>query len=438
MAQVIQWSQQLTKNYTQFKITPLISQWLEAKDKFVKRFKKEKEKHCQESYSDFIYEFPEPMSFTLDEPTRKSKVDGFVDYLIDYLYDEDIQDSVASNFCNFLKKNADGFFENKVVWGTVWKDNVINEGMKLLKSFKFFLSGDILEAVQNKASVLIQESKITGRLCISVHPLDYLSASETNYDWRSCHALDGDYRAGNLAYMTDTCTVMCYLRGEDKVVLPRFPESVPWNNKKWRMLLFVGQDENIIWAGRQYPYESKSILEAVEKMVIPVITGIDYYDKNYWWGQYPNFTSWSDKTLEDCELNDEYVNLKGYLFAKRALISDTNDLYYDDLLRSTKYKPSFIVKYDLPHYVHLRDSVDNRSTLEKIHLQVGANPKCPCCGVNEIEFSDEMICVQCDELYGTQANDEFVFCNNCGVRVYQEDAYNDDGEWYCRDCWEDY
>ena len=28
---------------------------------------------------------------------------------------------------------------------------------------------------------------------------DYLSLSENAFNWRSCHALDGEYRAGNLS-----------------------------------------------------------------------------------------------------------------------------------------------------------------------------------------------------------------------------------------------
>lgn len=85
--------------------------------------------------------------------------------------------------------------------------------------------------------MLIQEDKVTGILCLSIHPLDYLSLSENTYNWRSCHALDGEYRAGNLSYMMDNTTVVCYLKGEDEAELPHFPAEVKWNSKKWRMLL---------------------------------------------------------------------------------------------------------------------------------------------------------------------------------------------------------
>ena len=124
-------------------------------------------------------------------------------------------------------------------------------GMKLVKAFKFFEQDKVtLETIQNEASRLIQEDKIEGKLRVSVHPLDFLSASENTYNWRSCHALDGEYRAGNLSYMCDRSTVMVYLCTEDKKKLPRFPASVPWYSKKWRMLLHFSDNWDMIFAGR--------------------------------------------------------------------------------------------------------------------------------------------------------------------------------------------
>jgi hypothetical protein len=61
----------------------------------------------------------------------------------------------------------------------------------------------------------LQQNKITGRLCFSVHPLDFLSMSENNCGWRSCQALDGDFRAAALAYMIDSSTVVAYIEEED-------------------------------------------------------------------------------------------------------------------------------------------------------------------------------------------------------------------------------
>ena len=85
-------------------------------------------------------------------------------------------------------------------------DNIVTDsdyspapkGMKLVRAFKYFEKNKIvLEEIQNLASRYLQEDKVKGTLCFSVHPLDFLSLSENTYNWRSCHSLDGEYRAGN-------------------------------------------------------------------------------------------------------------------------------------------------------------------------------------------------------------------------------------------------
>jgi hypothetical protein len=56
--------------------------------------------------------------------------------------------------------------------------------MKLAKAFKFFTdSKTVLYDLQNRASQIIQEDKVEGTLCLSVHPLDFLSSSMNTYNW---------------------------------------------------------------------------------------------------------------------------------------------------------------------------------------------------------------------------------------------------------------
>ena len=91
---------------------------------------------------------------------------------------------------------------------------------------------------------------MSGDFCISIHPLDFLTSSVNTYNWRSCHALDGEYRAGNLSYMVDKSTIICYLKGANNAKLPMFPDDVPWNSKKWRVLIYVSDYWDLLFAGR--------------------------------------------------------------------------------------------------------------------------------------------------------------------------------------------
>jgi hypothetical protein len=55
---------------------------------------------------------------------------------------------------------------------------------------------------------------------------------------------------------------MVYLKGGDDQKLNGFG-NVLWNSKKWRMLLHPNDDDSIMFAGRQYPFSSKSGIDKV-------------------------------------------------------------------------------------------------------------------------------------------------------------------------------
>ena len=126
-----------------------------------------------------------------------------------------------------------------------------------------------------------------------MHPLDFLSLSENNSNWRSCHALDGDYRAGNLNYMADDVTIVAYIKsssGDEK--LREFPKSVPWNNKKWRALLFINED--VCYLGRQYPFAAAGVEDLLEKVLHELKLA-------------PEDSQWTTWTEETSSIRPEYI-----------------------------------------------------------------------------------------------------------------------------------
>ena len=51
--------------------------------------------------------------------------------------------------------------------------------------------------------------------------------------------------------MIDSSTFIVYLRSEKTDnILPTFPNTVQWNSKKWRMLMFLSDDYQMMFAGR--------------------------------------------------------------------------------------------------------------------------------------------------------------------------------------------
>lgn len=292
----------------------------------------------------------------------------------------------------------------------------------------------MLTDIQNYASRIIQENKVEGTLCLSVHPLDFLSLSENNYNWRSCHSLDGEYRAGNLSYMMDNNTVICYLKGADDVPLQAFG-PVTWNSKKWRVLLFVSNDCNMVIAGRQYPFESKSGMDIVLRQLL-FQSGICKI--------YGTWDRWSDwNAALNCisfKGQDKYITLEDFYIPTSIGLVDLQQLYqvhpqaknFDDVLHSSCYKPFYTIKYsglsDNPYV-----------SLDKTLFEIGNMTYCLECGEAEcLKAEDTMRCGDCEFEYGTTENDIFGYCECCGRRMYIESSYTVNDEMWCETCFDQY
>ena len=364
-----------------------------------------------------IYECPFPMTFHLTETAKASRIDNFISYI----------DSQYDNYAliHFILDNKEVFFTNTVSKTTLGSDGkVVRPGAKLIKSFKHFVDGKTaLYDLQNRASQIIQEDTITGTLCFSVHPLDYLSSSENAYNWRSCHALDGEYRAGNLSYMCDKSTVVCYLRGEKSVKLPMFPEDVLWNNKKWRVLLHFNESWDLIFSGRQYPFSTSCGMDIVRKWLLHALKKDS---------QEPNWCDWTDPVLTEVkdsygheyDLNNCYVALRGYLHNIRNVVKDAQPtLHFNDVLRSSVYTP---------HYI----AFNNRPWVRDEYKEVNVGSACTClkCGTAPITSNESFMCCDCDLEYGYFDEEIYTICDCCGRRIYREDAFIVDDDEVCEDC----
>ena len=387
---VIEYSQGIDNPQTD----ELFAKWAKAKEFFIKRF------------GGLVYEFPNTISFNLEENEKRRRINDFIDYVINTCHNDKLG--------NFIANNSGTFFDNKVGISTILEDGTkIPKDMKLIKAFKFFETNPtMLDLIQSHASQIIQENKIEGTLCLSVHPLDFLSVSQNTYNWRSCHSLDGDYRAGNLSYMTDKCTFICYLKGENDAHLPLFPEDVPWNSKKWRVLMYISESNEIMFSGRQYPFTTMAGLNSILMPILNIL-GLSSWDYCHWTDA--NVTSVKDsynKTIR----TQKYLPIRGRLYRlKDIIIDDSYELYFNDLIRSSCYSPHYTVKnnvYFAPEFA-LEDN-------NQIHI--GGEVKCLCCGKTSITTTETMRCDYCEEAYGTEENSTFIFCECCERRIYIDES----------------
>lgn len=416
---VISWSQ----NIPEPKTDKLFDIWLEAKRDIIEAFG-----------GKYIYEYPEKVSFELGPKEKHDRVLSFA-HLVESQWG-------YSQLAEFIENQEDGFFDNITVSDyQAWNGKLIKKGTKLIKAFKHFINNErSLTDIQNEASRIIQEDKIEGTLCLSVHPLDFLSLSENTYNWRSCHALDGEYRAGNLSYMMDKHTIICYLKATDSAKLPSFPDDIVWNSKKWRVLIYVSSDWKMIIAGRQYPFTSKTGIDFVLHQALPSSKLICTSDKRHSW------TDWNDTLIDKIKLSNGieydfdsmYIPVGSQLIALDDLVQNVEgSKHYNDVLYSSCYKPIYAFKY-MPHMFEIEGGIPLISK-DFTTFNIGGFTYCLWCGEAEVlDGADTMMCEKCELEHGSSDNELFTYCDNCGRRIYADDAYIIGEEDLCEDCYDKY
>lgn len=382
----------------------LFADWLEGKRDFIEAFG-----------GQLIYEWPEKVSFELGSREKSLRLDDFIGVLENRYENYDLAE--------FVRANKEGFFSNQVVEPyTTSKGDTIPKGMKLLRAFKFFESdANALEAEQNAASMIIQEDKIEGTLCLSVHPLDFLSTSENTHNWRSCHALDGEYRSGNLSHMIDHSTFICYLKSSKDEKLPNFPPDVPWNSKKWRVLFYMSDRWDMIFAGRQYPFCTETGLDFVKNKVFPRANLGD-------------FSSWIDKKYCGFKDKDVYSNFShsyvpvvdGLVPLDELVINEPGSLQFNDVLSSSCYDALYAYKR-----VECFGGYKYAPTHKFTCFHVGGKCNCTRCGKYPIEITSSFMCNDCELEYGDSEDDMFAYCPCCGSRYYYDDGVWVEGDEEC-------
>ena len=411
----------ISQNIREPRVDRCFADWEKNKASFIERL------------GGLIYQYPEKVSFELNDDQKMTKVSEFITELDTWylppdkkehyqeiqdliLFIEDMKECFHSNIVSHPYKAISSDLGKPVI--------IIPKGAKLTKAFKFFITDkELLTELQMLASRYIQEDKVEGYLCFSVHPLDFLSLSENTHNWRSCHALDGEYRAGNISYMVDKSTMICYLKSEEDTYLPNFG-SVKWNSKKWRMLLHFSDDKNLVVAGRQYPFKTNTGLEKAFDFIRTIFSPDANPHFNHWYG-------WVDlveevKTMQGFQvLYNPYMLVNGLLYKLQDIIKDGQfALNYNDVLYSHYYKPIYAYKTD---------------TYGVGNITIGGPVPCFECGEDVSIIGEIFRCIDCEEEYGTEPVEGFSDCEICGSRVYEETH----GSWIndtfiCNDCLEQY
>lgn len=278
------------------------------------------------------------------------------------------------------------------------KPMVINNGAKAAKTIckiakEMGENENDIENFRQAHSQALNQKRIKGTLCLSIHPMDYITMSDNNLGWGSCMSWteedsSGDYRIGTVEMMNSPYAVVAYIKDEKDADF----WNATWNNKKWRQLIMITPE--MIIGNRQYPYEN----DEIQTNALTWMKELASKSLNY--GPYQDHPV-IVRNCEDNTFQDTKIFIRLWF-----------DLMYNDLY-------------------------DNRLAFISESIKEHSN--------YEINYSGPAVCISCGEeitycndtrsLCGPCCSNE-VKCECCGEYIYRHNAYFDIcGNAYCDYCW---
>ena len=111
-------------------------------------------------------------------------------------------------FRTLIKKNA--LF--KLTEAIRYTDCSIERLKKFIFEHIEYFAADEWEEIRLAHSQIFNTNKMTGTLCLSIHPLDYATASDNDNGWSSCMSWrdDGCYRMGTVEMMNSPMVICAY------------------------------------------------------------------------------------------------------------------------------------------------------------------------------------------------------------------------------------
>jgi hypothetical protein len=262
--------------------------------------------------------------------------------------------------------------------------------MRLIKQIAESWGVEGFEEFRLAHSRILNQKTMKGTLCLSIHPLDFMTMSDNNNGWSSCMswADPGGYRRGTVEMMNSECVVVAYLKSDSSTLT--LPNGEEWNSKKWRSLFVVHPD--IIASIKGYPYRNDELTNAALEWLVELANS-----NNNW----------------DIALTKPYVfSGASYQFDNMHVRFWTNTMYND-----CGAEQQFA-------YLSAEPSSSN------VEIDYSGPENCMYCG--EVSSFPDESCLMCEDCSPVSR------CSCCGEPVYDGDGYWVNDELYCNYCYDEY
>lgn len=269
----------------------------------------------------------------------------------------------------------------------------LSQGCKTMKALGRLAEeanvGREFETIRILQSQALNEAYISATLCLSIHPLDYITASFNNCGWDSCMDWeDGDYRRGVIEMMNSKYVMVAYLESDSQKMDFKInnDETAYWNSKRWREF-FIVSDKGIFGV-KGYPYWNHKLEDVVLKFIRELLVQDGQ-------NQYSNpIITW----------NFDRQNPHPHFSCGPAMYND----FYD----GNDY-----------HAIIVGNS------LEDFFLHYSGESECIVCG-QVGDFEEEGADLICEECHRPSH-----CCAECGDPIWEEDAYTFEDQEYCHFCY---
>ena len=222
-------------------------------------------------------------------------------YMYDALAFNALADSKVSKYLDFTFPLKNG------------KTFKVSPNMKVMKVFEkmvenYGVDKEEFEKFRIRHSQFLNQKAIKGELCLSIHPLDYMTMSDNDSHWLSCMSWrnNGCYRRGTVGMMNSSNVIVAYLKAEEDMVLV---DDYKWNNKKWRCL-FVAASA-FITSVKGYPYDNPELNTIVIEWLKELSVKVDpnsRWSANYTYGgTFNEFVEGKDINFDIYVDNDYYA-----------------------------------------------------------------------------------------------------------------------------------
>lgn len=248
-------------------------------------------------------------------------------------------------------------------------------------------------------SMCLNQKSANGTICLSIHPLDYMTMSDNDSGWSSCMSWKecGDYRQGTVEMMNSPRVVVAYLKSNTDMDLCA-TESYHWNNKKWRELFIV--DEDIIMGIKQYPYNNDILhswcLNKLRELAMNC-------------GEFGNYAPQMYKVRNNMRTNVTHLD-------RRIIFNFSTNFMYND------------VYSDHDAYISTPDG-------DSVEINYSGATECMYCGEEIFENADDL---PTSSLLCTH-HAHYIHCEECGAHMSEDDNFFwvDDTR-ICECCYDNY